>query len=779
MTISLGRPMERPVILNVNDDEARRYLLARILRRGGFDVIEAATGGEGLALAASARPDLLLLDVKLPDVSGFEVCQRVKADPTTAAIPVVMYSAVMVDTTDRVHGLESGADGYLTDPLQPPVVIATLRALLRARAAEDARRESEAQYRVLFESNPLPSWVVDLDTLTIVAVNEAAVREFGFARGELIGMHIASVRGPAEVPRLCAVMEGPDRGLDGPSLWQYTRRDGSVFDAEVTTRRTRYQGRDARIVVAQDVTERRRAEARFAAQFAVTRVLAESPSVDDALPQLLGAIGECLGWDVGEFWMHDPTAGALLLKSAWQSRRIDARDLEATGRRHAVGRGQGVPGRAWETGHAVWSTEIGDDSMVRSDGRHVDLRAAFAFPVTRGDDVAGVIVFLSRESRGADAELLRTIGGIGAQIGEFIERRRAEEALREAEARYRMVARATNDVIWDWDVTRDVVTVSEAMTTQFGYLASAAGPTMTWLIDRVHVNERPRVRDGIAAALAGTGAAWSDEFRFRTATGTYATVANRAYIVRDEQGRAQRMVGAMTDITERARAEERRRLRILSIGVLRAREEEARRIARELHDEAGQLLASVHIAVDRLATDVPEVDQKRLSEIKGLLELTEAELRRIAHELRPTVLDDLGLVPALAMLADNVSVRSRLDVRLEAAVDDRLPALVETALYRIVQEAVANAVKHAQASRVTVRLDADDAGVRCTVSDDGVGFDVANVLARTERGLGLLGIEERLESLRGALAIDSRPGAGTRLIATIPLSRDGAARPPR
>lgn len=203
-------------------------------------------------------------------------------------------------------------------------------------------------------------------------------------------------------------------------------------------------------------------------------------------------------------------------------------------------------------------------------------------------------------------------------------------------------------------------------------------------------------------------------------------------------------------------------------------EDEARRIAHALHDDAGQLLASVHLVLEEVATGLPTRTRDRLKRVRGPLDEIEKHLRRLSHELRPTILDDLGLLPALEFLAQGVAARSGLAIKVEGAARPRLPAAVETACYRVVQEALRNATKHAFATRVDIRLEIAHEAARCTVKDDGRGFDMRAVLDRKgERGLGLIGMRERLSALGGHLAIESAPGHGTELGIIIPISLEG------
>src|SRR6267142_6312456 len=204
-------------------------------------------------------------------------------------------------------------------------------------------------------------------------------------------------------------------------------------------------------------------------------------------------------------------------------------------------------------------------------------------------------------------------------------------------------------------------------------------------------------------------------------------------------------------------------------------EEEARRIAHALHDESGQLLVSVHLAIKEVADGLPPRTREHLTKIRAPLDEMERHLRRLSHELRPTVLDDLGLVPALECLVQGVSARAGIPIAVEGPKSPRLPAPVEVAMYRVVQEAVRNATKHAVANRVDIRLAVLADEVRCSVKDDGRGFDVPATLNRKgDRGLGLIGMRERLNALNGQLTIDSSRGRGTEIRITIPLGEHHA-----
>lgn len=259
----------RPVILNVDDAEAQRYAITRTLQNAGFTVWQAASGEEALQQVAKG-PDLVILDVKLPDMSGFEACRRIKENPATASIPVLHQSAAYVDSHARISGLEGGADGYLVHPIEPGELLATVRALLRLCRVERELRESEARYRTIFESSPLPCWLFDIATLRFLAVNGAAVRTYGYSREEFLRLTVNDIRLPEEIPNLMRAVE--ERAFERVMSTRHRRKDGRVIDVEGSWRAIEVDGRECMLAIFSDVTERNRA-AEFVAAEQVRREL--------------------------------------------------------------------------------------------------------------------------------------------------------------------------------------------------------------------------------------------------------------------------------------------------------------------------------------------------------------------------------------------------------------------------------------------------------------------------------------------------------------------------
>ena len=223
-------------------------------------------------------------------------------------------------------------------------------------------------------------------------------------------------------------------------------------------------------------------------------------------------------------------------------------------------------------------------------------------------------------------------------------------------------------------------------------------------------------------------------------------------------------LGALSPRIQSRSHEEHRRLHAVL-------EHQARAIGQSLHDEAGQLLTAAFIALAEASRDLPGPSCERLLVVKRHLSAVEEHLRHIAQELHPRVLDEDGFVAALKFLASGFAARHGVNTEVHAKVPPRLPDSIATVLYRVAQEGLTNIGRHAHATHASIRVAAKGGDVRCTIRDDGAGFDVAAVERRRSARLGLHGIRERVAMVGGVVTIRSACGAGTELTATIPLSR--------
>lgn len=213
-----------------------------------------------------------------------------------------------------------------------------------------------------------------------------------------------------------------------------------------------------------------------------------------------------------------------------------------------------------------------------------------------------------------------------------------------------------------------------------------------------------------------------------------------------------------------------RQLHELSGAILQAQEEERQRVARELHDETAQALTSLLVNLRLLErARSPEETRQQVQELRKLTVSALEEVRRVALELRPTILDDLGLEAALGWRVDELNAASATRVTLTVdGLQERLPREVELVFYRVAQEALSNIGRHSQAKNAQITLKQENGRLCLEVVDDGKGFDVAAAQSGPRRGLGLLGMRERLSLIGGGLNMESGPG-GTRVRATAPV----------
>ncbi len=221
-------------------------------------------------------------------------------------------------------------------------------------------------------------------------------------------------------------------------------------------------------------------------------------------------------------------------------------------------------------------------------------------------------------------------------------------------------------------------------------------------------------------------------------------------------------------------SQSRERLRALSLRLVKLQEEERRSIARELHDEMGQLLTSAKLSLDLLAAKIADAHKPAIAESISLLNNLMDRVRRLSLDLRPQMLDDLGLIPALEWHVKRYRDQTGIQVEFDSAINEvRFEDAVDTALFRIVQESLTNVARHSKAARAAVRLHCGETYVHLEIADGGKGFDVA--AAQTGASTGLSSMRERTELLGGTFLIESGDGVGTRVIVELPFSTSPSA----
>ena len=427
------------LIVDSSDEDAARS--AQELQRAGFDVTwrRVDTPPAMAAALAQGRWDIVLADYTLPSFSGLAALQLLQDGSDD--LPFILVSSTSGEEA-AVAAMRAGARDYVLKSHIHRLAGAVKRELRDAAARRERRRVEAALSQSEAITHAIVTTAVDgfitIDEQGLIqSFNPAAERLFGYAAAELLGHNVSILMPP------------PDRERHGDYVTRYLRtgvkriigigrevigqrQDGTTFPMDLAVSEVALGERRLFAGVLRDITARKRSEMRLTLQYATTRVLASSPSLADATPRLLQAICEAVGWELGELWLVDTAANVLRWSAAWHPAALDAADFVALSRRTAFAPGSGLPGRVWASEQAAWlaDVEVGAhfDRLAAS---QLGLHSAAAFPVRTDTAVLGVTVFFGRQHREPEPDWLETLDGIGRQLGDFIERRRAEAELRE------------------------------------------------------------------------------------------------------------------------------------------------------------------------------------------------------------------------------------------------------------------------------------------------------------------------------------------------------------
>lgn len=626
------------------------------------------------------------------------------------------------------------------------------------------------------------------------AANDAYCEAHRKSRDEIVGHSVAEIWGQSLFENY---LKAPmDRCLKGQEVhyqarFQFPTTGLRYFDVSFFPC---FQNGSAHIIaVTRDITEKKRAEQELRLILDLTQAINRSENVQTALEFAVRQICEATGWAIGQAWLPVSEAGHLECAGFWfgAHRSLD-RFREANLRVHWKP-GEGLPGQAWATKQPVWVADIVSQlpSPRAKLARDAGLKAGLAIPVVAEQKVIAVLEFLVSEPQREDERLMWAVAAVAAQIAALFQRKESECALRKSEERLRTLVETANDVIFHLSPDGMITNLNHAFEQLTGW------PRQEWLgksfAPLLHPEDAPLARRWFQAILRGDPPT-RNEFRVQNKDGEYG-VGEFTLTVEKSSGRVVGTFGFARDVTERRKAEEAVRqseehyrelfhqaflmqenLRRLSNKILEVQEEERTRISRELHDEVGQALTAANVNLAVLMKDLPpeqEALRHKIDETRHRLEELMENVHRFARELRPPLLDDLGLAPALRSISKDFSERTGLHVHLNFAdvrTVERLEMGHKTVIYRLVQESLNNIAKHAQAKSVQINLHKANGQVVLEIRDDGKGFSLNKRSSRqAPKRLGLLGMQERVRLVEGTFTLESNPGKGTCVRAEIPL----------
>ncbi len=808
-----------PLRILIVEDYApfRRMTRDALQRRAEFEIFEATDGLEALQKIEHLQPGLILLDINLPKLHGFEVASRVGRIAPHARLLFMSQES----SSDIVRkALSLGARGYIQKASAATDLLPAIDAVLAgeqfvsrsvafsepadasarhvstsisaentvvfpgrrpdvAGAAEDIR----AQYAAIVESSDDAIVAKNLDGV-ISAWNAAAERMFGYTAHEAIGRPITMIIPPELYDEEQDILRRLRRG---ERLEHYQTLRVTKAGARIDVSLTIWPVRDlaGRIIgcskIARDITETKKAEAALrqseqqlarevagakTLQSISARLIVESTQ-ESLYAQILDAATELMASDAASLQMlaTDHTALRLL---AWKNFHPDS---AAFWQRVTIGAGS-TCSQALARNERVLVADIETCEFMagtpdQQEYRRSGIRAVQSTPLqSRSGEPLGMLSTHWRTPHTPTEEDFTLFDVLVREAADMIERTLGEEAVRDSEERFRLIANTAPVMIWMTDVRGLVTYLNETYLDFTGLpLETALGDGWTAI---PHPDDVDRYRHMYAAAVEQQ-APFAMEQRLRRHDGEYRWVVSRGVPRYNTNRSFAGYIGTAVDITERKLAEE--ALSTVSQKLIEAHEEERTRIARELHDDITQRLAvlSVHIGYLKQSRSASETEfDQDISAVSDQITDLVSDVQALSHRLHSSRLDLLGLEAATTAFCEEFSNRYgvKIDVHVEN-VPNPLPPEIALCLYRVLQEGLQNVFKHSGSPRVNVSLTGHANDIRLSVKDWGTGFDPDEAMRGP--GLGLTSMSERLKIVGGQFSLQSTRHEGTVIHASVPL----------
>ncbi len=614
-------------------------------------------------------------------------------------------------------------------------LMAIARDITERKKAQEALQKSEEKYRTIFLKSPLPNWIFDVETLRFLDVNEAAIKHYGYTREEFLEMTIKDIRPKSDEERLMDDIQKIQEGFDSRrGQWTHLKKDGTIIIVETTAHSIEYGGHKARLVIANDVTEKLKVQQELQESETRLRQAQETAHLGNWEIDLASDRSK---WSDEAYRIYGLAPGEHQFSfEQWMS-FIHPEDAPKVA-------------KAVKTANETLTDFAFDHRILRRDGviRHVYTEGKFEF------DAAGKPT------------------GLYGIVHDITERKEAEEEVQKSNERFQYATKASSDIIWELNFETKKYLLHEGKQKLFG-----VDTTLTWEtgVEGTYIvpEDRELVRASFGEArMDPERTLWEMEYRLQGADGAVIHIVNHAIFIRDKKGRVMRAIGALTDITERKRLEEnlleQQRMEQAKImaTALEAQEKERTAIGIELHDNVNQIIVGTILLLS-MAKNQPEKAGETIKSAIDNLQEAIRENRKIAHVFVAPDLESESLTDQLKTLARNMLETPGIKLKMLASRFDEslLDPERKINIYRIAQEQCSNIVKYANATEVAMKLSTTKNQFKMVISDNGIGMDSDKKVT----GIGLRNIRGRLSIFNGTAKIVTAPGKGFALEILIPL----------
>lgn len=558
-------PQAHGVILIADDDPTIRLLVSEALSTVGYQIEEAEDGLQALAMLRVMKADLIILDVTMPRKLGYEVCEELRSMPGYQATPVLM--ATGHDDVESIRkAFEAGASDFLTKPINWELLPYRIDFLLRASRAEKERNKAQEEVLRLNRQtqmllNSAGEGICGLDAAGRVSfMNTAATELLGYESAELIGepihnilfktMDETAIQDLSDFPIYRPLLDPGAHRSSAESFW---RKDGTHFLAEYVCTSTTLDHRiTGAVVVFRDISSRTAMEQRERAHYAITRILAESPSINDALPRIVESICLILNWDIGLIWDTNHDKSQLTFhdsRSPHSSQFVSFIDRFT---QTSLPLGMGLAGRVWASGKTEWIEELhSSDGYLEWGSEHTDsFTSAFGFPITIQNQTVAIIEFYSLAPQKIDEDMRSLFQAAGSQIGQLLEQKQAEQALQDSQDQLAKAQHLAQLGYWHWDIRTDAFQMSKETCLLLGRAFDIFTGTHQEFIEAIHPNDREERTQTIQQAL-NTKTGYNLEYRLVAHEGPERIMSEVGELALDDLGTPIHITGIIQDITER------------------------------------------------------------------------------------------------------------------------------------------------------------------------------------------------------------------------------------